>query len=87
MKVEIWSDLVCPFCYIGKRKFEHALEQFEHSDEIEVEWRSFELQPGLKTDGSNNQYEHLAGKRVDHGVFQTGTQPIDGNGQRGWPNL
>jgi len=63
MKVEIWSDLVCPFCYIGKRKFEHALEQFEHSDEIEVEWRSFELQPGLQTDGSNNQYEHLAGRK------------------------
>lgn len=60
MKVEIWSDLVCPFCYIGKRKFEHALEQFEHKDEIEIQWRSFELQPGLKTDGSKNQYEHLA---------------------------
>lgn len=60
MKVEIWSDLVCPFCYIGKRKFEHALEQFEYSDDIEIEWRSFELQPGLQADGSKNQYEHLA---------------------------
>lgn len=60
MKVEIWSDLVCPFCYIGKRKFEHALEQFEHSDDIEIQWRSFELQPGLQTDGTKNQYEHLA---------------------------
>lgn len=60
MKVEIWSDFVCPFCYIGKRKFEHALEQFQHSDDIDVEWLSFELQPGLQTDGSNNQYEHLA---------------------------
>ena len=60
MKIEIWSDLVCPFCYIGKRKFEHALEQFEHKDDIDIEWRSFELQPGLKTDGSKNQYEHLA---------------------------
>ena len=60
MKVEIWSDLVCPFCYIGKRKFEHALEQFEYKDDIKIEWRSFELQPGLQTDGSKNQYEHLA---------------------------
>lgn len=60
MKVEIWSDIVCPFCYIGKRKFEHALEQFEHKDKINIRWRSFELQPGLKTDGSKNQYEHLA---------------------------
>ena len=60
MKVEIWSDLVCPFCYIGKRKFEHALEQFEHGNDIGIQWRSFELQPGLQTDGSKNQYEHLA---------------------------
>src|SRR5699024_7575920 len=60
MKVEIWSDFVCPFCYIGKRKFEQALEQFKHKDDIEIQWRSFELQPGLQTDGSKNQYEHLA---------------------------
>jgi|SRR5699024_2448614 len=60
MKVEIWSDFVCPFCYIGKRKFEHALKQFKHSDDINIQWRSFEIQPGLQTDGSKNQYEHLA---------------------------
>lgn len=60
MKVEIWSDIMCPFCYIGKRNFEHALEQFEDRDEIDIRWRSFELQPGLQTDGSKNQYEHLA---------------------------
>lgn len=59
MKVEIWSDIVCPFCYIGKRKFEQALEQFEYED-IDIQWHSFELQPGLKTDGTKNQYEHLA---------------------------
>ncbi|MDR8390041.1 DsbA family oxidoreductase [Aliifodinibius sp. S!AR15-10] len=63
MKIEIWSDLVCPFCYIGKRKFEHALEQFEHSDGIEIQWRSYELQPGLQTDGSKSQYEHLADRK------------------------
>lgn len=63
MKVEIWSDLVCPFCYIGKRKFEHALEQFEHGDNIEIEWRSYELQPGLQADASKNQYEHLAERK------------------------
>src|SRR5699024_1103258 len=60
MKVEIWSDIMCPFCYIGKRNFENALEQFEDKDAIEIQWRSFELQPGLRTDGSKNQYEHLA---------------------------
>src|SRR4051794_29892990 len=45
MKVEIWSDVVCPWCYIGKRRFEAALGRFEHADQVEVEWRSFELDP------------------------------------------
>jgi len=48
MKVDIWSDIRCPFCYIGKRKFEAALEQFEHKDKIEIEWHSFELDPNLQ---------------------------------------
>jgi predicted DsbA family dithiol-disulfide isomerase len=45
MKVEIWSDVACPFCYIGKRSFEQALARFEHRDEVDVEWRSFQLDP------------------------------------------
>ncbi|HWH27425.1 MAG TPA: DsbA family oxidoreductase [Mycobacteriales bacterium] len=45
MKVEIWSDVVCPWCYIGKRRFEAALERFAHRDEVELVWRSFELDP------------------------------------------
>jgi predicted DsbA family dithiol-disulfide isomerase len=45
MKVEIWSDIVCPWCYIGKRRFERALERFAHQDRVEVVWRSFELDP------------------------------------------
>ena len=45
MRVEIWSDVVCPWCYIGKRRFEKALARFDHSDEIEVVWRSFQLHP------------------------------------------
>lgn len=63
MKVEIWSDLVCPFCYIGKRKFEHALKQLKHQDDIKVRWRSFELSPDVKPDPSDNTYEHLAKKK------------------------
>ncbi len=43
MKVEIWSDVVCPWCYIGKRRFEAALSRFAHRDEVELVWRSFEL--------------------------------------------
>ncbi|HVH93323.1 MAG TPA: DsbA family protein, partial [Nocardioidaceae bacterium] len=45
MKVEIWSDVVCPWCYIGKRRFEAALAGFAHRDAVEVVWRSFELDP------------------------------------------
>lgn len=45
MRVEIWSDVVCPWCYIGKRNFEAALERFEHRDEVGVVWRAFELDP------------------------------------------
>ena len=45
LKVEVWSDVVCPWCYIGKRRFEAALARFEHRDEVELVWRSFELDP------------------------------------------
>lgn len=60
MKVEIWSDVMCPFCYIGKRKFETALAQFEHKNEVRVEWKSFQLNPNLVTDISKNTIQHLA---------------------------
>ena len=45
MKVEIWSDIACPWCYVGKRRFEAALAAFEHRDDVRVTWRSFELDP------------------------------------------
>ncbi|MGQ7296572.1 DsbA family oxidoreductase [Quadrisphaera sp. KR29] len=45
MKVEIWSDVVCPWCYVGKRRFEQALSRFAHADGVEVVWRAFELDP------------------------------------------
>ena len=45
MKVEVWSDVVCPWCYIGKRRFQAALARFEHRDDVELVWRSFELDP------------------------------------------
>lgn len=48
MKVEIWSDVVCPFCYIGKRKFENALNNFEGRQDVEIVWHSFQLDPDLK---------------------------------------
>jgi len=60
MKVEIWSDVMCPFCYIGKRKFEKAMEQFSGASEVEVEWKSFQLNPDLKTEAGKNINQHLA---------------------------
>ena len=51
MLVEIWSDVVCPWCYIGKRRFERALSRFEHADDVEVVYRSFELDPGAPRHG------------------------------------
>ncbi len=63
MKVEIWSDVVCPFCYIGKRKFEAALAQFEGAEEIELVWHSFLLDPELKGDGKTSPYEYLAERK------------------------
>ncbi|MDM1071827.1 DsbA family oxidoreductase [Empedobacter brevis] len=47
MKIEIWSDVMCPFCYIGKKHFEQALEQISYKENIEVEWKSFQLNPDL----------------------------------------
>lgn len=49
MTVDIWSDVRCPFCYIGKHKFEAALEKFNHKDKVEVRWHSFQLDPTIKT--------------------------------------
>lgn len=54
---------MCPFCYIGKRKFEKALEQFPARDQIEVIWKSFQLDPSTVTDPSLNTVEHLAAKK------------------------
>lgn len=53
MQVEIWSDIVCPFCYIGKRKFEQALANFEHKDQVTVVWKSFQLDPDADAMGTD----------------------------------
>lgn len=51
MKLEIWSDVVCPWCWIGKRRVERALAAFPHRDQVEVTWRSFLLDPTATSDG------------------------------------
>jgi predicted DsbA family dithiol-disulfide isomerase len=62
VRVEIWSDIACPWCYIGKRRFEKALAGFEHRAEVEVVWRSFELDPAAPVEAEEPLVEQLARK-------------------------
>jgi predicted DsbA family dithiol-disulfide isomerase len=62
MHVEIWSDIACPWCYVGKRRFEAALAQFEGAEDVEVTWRSFELDPGAPAERPEGGAAHLARK-------------------------
>jgi predicted DsbA family dithiol-disulfide isomerase len=60
--VEIWSDIACPWCYVGKRRFEAALAGFEHRDDVQVTWRSFELDPTAPAEREGDRVQHLADK-------------------------
>jgi predicted DsbA family dithiol-disulfide isomerase len=60
--VEIWSDIACPWCYVGKRRFETAVANFEHRDEVSVRWRSFELDPAAPLTREGDGADHLARK-------------------------
>lgn len=62
MVVEIWSDIACPWCYIGKRRFEQALGEFEHADDVQVIWRSFELDPSAPDELQGERAARLAAK-------------------------
>ncbi len=63
MEVEIWSDIMCPFCYIGKRRFEEALNKFENRNTITIIWKSFQLNPDLKNDANLTIHQYLANKK------------------------
>ena len=67
MKIEIWSDVACPWCYIGKRRFEAALAEFPHRDSVEVHWRSYQLDPSLP--------EHYDGSELDYLSTRKGMAP------------
>src|SRR5690606_29684802 len=65
MKVDIWSDIRCPFCYVGKKKFEKALAQFPEAENVEIIWHSFQLDPNLETQPDRNPYEYFSeAKRI-----------------------
>lgn len=64
MRVDIWSDIACPWCFIGKRRFESALATFPHRDEVEIRWHSYQLDPSLPA--------HYDGTEVDYLVASKG---------------
>lgn len=70
VQVEIWSDIVCPWCYIGKRRFEAALARFPHRDDVEVVWRAFQLDASAP--------DELAGELVDHLAAKYGVSRAEG---------
>src|SRR5688572_27198975 len=63
MKVQIWSDIMCPFCYIGKRQFEKGLKNFAHNEQVEISWRSFQLDPGIQYVAGKTIHQFLAEKK------------------------
>jgi predicted DsbA family dithiol-disulfide isomerase len=75
MRIEIWSDVVCPWCYIGKRRLEAALAEFPHADQVEVVWRSFQLDPSAPDAPVETVAEHL-GRKYGGGA-DGGRQMID----------
>jgi predicted DsbA family dithiol-disulfide isomerase len=62
MLIEIWSDIICPYCYIGKRRLEEALAKFQHKEEVKIEYRSFELNPDAKVHYDEDNIELLSKK-------------------------
>lgn len=60
MRIDIWSDIACPWCFIGKRRFEAALDAFAHRDEVDVEWHSFQLDPTLPTRADGSEADYLS---------------------------
>ena len=76
MKVEIWSDIVCPWCYIGKRRFEAALEQFKQRDQVEIIWRSFELDPTTPREEEGFTTDRLARK---YGISRQKAEAMQAN--------
>jgi predicted DsbA family dithiol-disulfide isomerase len=68
MKIEIWSDVACPWCYIGKRRFETALAAFPHRESVEVTWRSYQLDPTVP--------DHYDGTELDYLSTRKGMAPV-----------
>ncbi|MBM7095432.1 DsbA family oxidoreductase [Bacillus sp. H-16] len=62
MNVDVWSDIVCPFCYIGKRRFEQALDRFEHKQDVTLAFKSFQLDPNAEKNSGKTMHDILSAK-------------------------
>ncbi|MCJ0741709.1 DsbA family oxidoreductase [Pedobacter montanisoli] len=74
MKIEIWSDVMCPFCYIGKRHLEKAMDKLPFKDKIDIEWRSYQLNPDYQNENHETVYDYLSrskGMSVDQAKQMT----------------
>lgn len=82
MSIEIWSDVVCPFCFLGKRKFENTLKQFKNKDDLNIVWKSFQLNPDVRTDTSMSVYTYLSrSKGISEDVARKMTRQIMDRGK------
>lgn len=80
LKVQIWSDVMCPYCYIGKRRIEEALQLFKHKDVVVIEWKSYQLDASFVASPDDNVIDHLAEKyRKDRSWAETMTQNMTEN--------
>src|SRR4051812_10450526 len=68
MHIQVWSDVVCPWCYVGKRNLERALGEFEHADDVKVEWKSYELDPDAPRRRPGSYVERIAQKYAISGA-------------------
>jgi predicted DsbA family dithiol-disulfide isomerase len=94
LKIQIWSDIMCPYCYIGKRRID-ALEQFEHKAAVEIEWKSFQLDASFVASEDDDMVEHLATRNTKRQTVGTRNDGYDQNAKiqdwifilkkRSWP--
>ncbi|WP_245673848.1 DsbA family oxidoreductase [Actinoplanes rectilineatus] len=63
IRIDVWSDVVCPWCYIGKRRLESGLERFEHKDDVSITWHSFQLDPTIPQ-GQREPVSEMLGKKI-----------------------
>jgi predicted DsbA family dithiol-disulfide isomerase len=88
LKIQIWSDVMCPFCYIGKRRIEEALSLFANKDSVAIEWKSFQLDPSFVATPNENIIDHLTAKyRKDSDWAQTMVDNMTANAKKSGLNF